>query len=348
MNPNSHHLRNQINRELAAKLVQEESFARKTVSFYRYVEIEDPKAMRDQLFVEWSELKVFGRIYVAKEGINAQLNVPEPNWDKFVEKLSTHPEFADMPFKIALEEKAPSFIKLTIKVKQQIVADGLTPDDYDISNVGTHLEPEDFHAALEDDDVVVVDMRNQYESEIGHFEGAVCPDVDTFKEQLPMVKEMLEKKKPKKVLLYCTGGIRCEKASAYLKHNGIDNVYQLKGGIIRYAEEMEKRGVESKFKGKNFVFDERRAERVTDDVLSSCHQCEHPSDEHTNCKNEMCNLLFIQCGACATQWDGCCSEDCKKIAQLPDEERRELRKNWQRSSTFKRYRRSLRPKECLT
>lgn len=319
-------LANNISKEEALKILEREAFPRKTLSFYRYVRIQDPLAFRDQIYAEWRALGALGRIYVSQEGINAQMNVPEPQWDAFIANLESHKELQSMPLKVGVEQGF-SFYKLTIKVKNQIVADGLANDAYDIENVGTHLNAEEFNRLAEQDDVVIVDMRNQYESEIGHFEKAICPQVDTFKDELPAVKEALQNQKDKKILLYCTGGIRCEKASAYLKHEGFEDVSQLYGGIINYAHEVKEKNLESKFKGKNFVFDERRAERITEDVLSNCHQCGAPSDEHVNCKNEMCNLLFIQCSGCAEKFDGCCSDACMETAHLPEETRIQLRKS---------------------
>jgi UPF0176 protein len=343
-NPNGQ-LRNLDSRDVLTQQVSDEDFERKTVSFYRYVILKDPEALRHELYGKWSELGVLGRVYLAEEGVNAQISIPEPNWNDFISLLGTYAEFTDMPFKIAVEEPDMSFLKLAIKVKKQIVADGLTMEDYDITNVGTHLNPEAFHEMMNDPDAIVVDMRNQYESEIGHFEGAILPDVDTFREELPATKELLKGKEDKKVMLYCTGGIRCEKASAYLKHNGFKDVYQLYGGVINYAHEIKEKGLDSKFKGKNFVFDDRRAERITEDVLSNCHLCDEACDTHRNCANEMCNLLFLQCETCFDKLKGTCSKECKTIAALPEEERRALRKNQQRPHTFQRYRRSLRPKE---
>lgn len=331
---------NRLNKEQALQKLSEEQFTRKTVSFYRYVIVEDPQQMRDKLFKEWSELGALGRIYIAKEGINAQMNVPEPEWERFVEQLYAHPEFKDMPFKIAVEQPTESFWKLTIKVKHQIVADGLTEDQYDVTNVGTHLDPESFNKALEEG-AIVVDMRNHYESRIGKFEGAITPDVDTFREELPAVKDMLKGKEDQKILLYCTGGIRCEKASAYLKHEGFQDVNQLHGGIINYAHEMKQKRMPSRFVGKNFVFDDRMAERITEDVLSECDQCSEQCDDYTNCKNVMCNMLFLQCTSCKDHFANCCSDQCKEISELPEEEQKKLRAGIEH--TFTRYKKQIRP-----
>ncbi len=320
-----HFLKNRLNKEQALEKLKAETFKRKTFSFYRYVKIKDPVETRNKLFVEWEALGALGRIYVAEEGINAQMNVPEPQWEAFVEKLNKWPEFKDMPFKHAIEDPAESFWKLTIKIKNKVVADGLNDETFDASDVGQHLSALDFHEKLEDPDVICVDMRNFYESEVGHFEGAITPDAATFREELPMVKEDLKDKKDKELLLYCTGGIRCEKASSYLRHHGFKKVYQLHGGIIEYAHQVKAQGLESKFKGKNYVFDGRTAERITEDVLSNCHQCGTECDVHVNCANLACNLLFIQCDNCAETNKGCCSEDCKNLSLLPEEEQREIR-----------------------
>jgi len=320
-----HFLKNRLNKEQALEKLAAESFTRKTFSFYRYVEIKDPIETRNKLFTEWEALGCLGRIYVAKEGINAQMNVPEPVWDEFVASLHAWPEFKDVPFKHAVEDPTEAFWKLTLKIKDKVVADGLNDDTFDASDVGQHLSALEFHKKLEEPDVVCVDMRNFYESEVGHFEGAITPDCATFREELPMVKDQLKDQKDKEVLLYCTGGIRCEKASSYLRHHGFKKVSQLHGGIIEYAHQIKNLGLESKFKGKNYVFDGRTAERITEDVLSNCHQCGVPCDTHVNCSNLACNLLFIQCGDCANIHHGSCTTDCESMALLPLEKQREIR-----------------------
>lgn len=321
-----HELRNHISKEEALKRVALESFSRRVISFYRYVIIGDPVALRNDLFAEWQALGCLGRVYVAKEGINAQMSVPEPNFAKFQELLYGRPAFKDVPFKVGVEQKNDAFWKLTIKVKKQIVADGLKPEDYDVTNVGTHLSAREFNELLDEPETVVVDMRNNYESAIGRFENALTPNSYTFREELPMTKEALKGKEEQKVLLYCTGGIRCEKASAYLKHHGFKNVYQLHGGIIDYKHQIEREGLSSKFKGKNFVFDERLGERITDDVLAHCYQCETVCDDYTNCENLECNLLFIQCTSCKDKFSGCCSVECQAIVALPEAEQIKRRK----------------------
>lgn len=315
----------------------EEDFHRITISFYRYVIIEDPNQLRDDLYHEWSEMAVFGRTYLAKEGVNAQMSVPEHHWEEFMLRLQSRKIFENMPIKKAVEDDGKSFYKLKVKVRNKIVADGLEDGTFDVTNVGRHLTAKEFNEALQDPNSIVIDMRNHYESEVGHFEGAVCPEVDTFRDELPEVERILEGNEDKKVLLYCTGGIRCEKASAYLKHKGFKDVNQLHGGIIDYVRQIKSEGLENRFKGKNFVFDERLGERISEEIIAECHQCGKPCDDHTNCANDDCHLLFIQCAECAEKFNGCCTPKCKEIASLPIEEQRELRKGKKRDkeSIFK-------------
>lgn len=299
-----------ISRDILKKRLMEEPFNRRTFSFYRYVHIENPTELSEELFEKWSKLEAFGRIYIAKEGINAQMSIPENNWDIFVEELYANPYFSNVPFKMAVEDDGQSFYKLTIKMKKKIVADGLLDTDFDVTNVGKHLTPEEFNALMDDPNTVVIDMRNKYESEVGKFENAICPDVETFREALPKAVELAQSHKEKKILLYCTGGIRCEKASAYFKEKGFKDVNQLHGGIINYANEIKRKKIPSKFKGKNFVFDERLGERITDDILSKCYQCETASDLQDNCRNVKCHKLIIQCENCQKWYKGCCSDKC--------------------------------------
>ncbi len=318
-------LENRVNKEILKQRLHNETFRRKTLSFYRYVTIENPVGFRDDLFRQWSELNCFGRIYVAREGINAQMSVPEHNLQHFLQQLDSVPGLSEMPIKYALVDNGKSFYKLTIKVRPKIVADGLDHGTYDLSKVGNHLSALEFHELAGQPETLVIDMRNHYESEIGRFENAVCPDADTFKDAIQMVVRDFEKEKDKRILLYCTGGIRCEKASSYLIHNGFKDVSQLYGGIIEYAQQIKHLGLPSRFIGKNFVFDERLGETVDGQVISHCHQCGKPADTHINCANNDCHLLFIQCSVCAEKYDKCCSEECADISKLPLESRRELR-----------------------
>jgi UPF0176 protein len=313
-------LHNRINKEELKRKLQEETFTRRTISLYRYVEIDDPQDYRDDLYQLWSALNCFGRIYVAREGINAQMSVPVDQMPLFLDQLDTLPGLKDIPIKYAIEDDGKSFYKLTIKVRDKIVADGFSHDDYDFTRVGEHLSALEFHKMVDDPDVQVLDMRNHYEYEVGHFENAKHPDAGTFKEAIRMAVDSLSTEKDKKILLYCTGGIRCEKASAYFKHKGFQQVYQLHGGIIEYAQQVKKLKLESKFTGKNFVFDERLGESINGKVIASCHQCGEACDKHTNCANDDCHQLFIQCDTCRSTYEGCCSSECQDIFHLPPEE----------------------------
>ena len=317
---------NRTDKNVLKQRLKEENIKRKTISFYRYVTIPEPDQLRNELYKAWSELNCFGRIYLAKEGINAQMSVPEDNWDAFVNQVYALSYFKDVPFKHAVDGNGKSFYKLIVKVRDKIVADGIHDESFNPANTGTYLDAKEFNKAVEDKNTIVIDMRNHYESEVGRFDRAFCPDADTFREELPLVIDHLKGQEDKKIVMYCTGGIRCEKASAYFKHKGFKDVNHLRGGIIQYAQEIKEQKLESKFRGVNFVFDERIGERITEDVLSECHQCGKPCDTHVNCKNDDCHLLFIQCAACAEKMNGCCTPECVRIAALPIEEQRELRK----------------------
>ncbi len=318
-------LHNRVDKRLLKERLEQESFKRITLSFYQYANILDVELFRDQLYARWAKLNVFGRTYVAKEGINGQISVPEPLFDQFKADLYSIPFLEGVRLNIAVEDDGKSFYKLIIKIRDKIVADGLNDDTFDPTDKGVHLQAEQFNEIISQEDTILVDMRNHYESEVGHFENAVCPDVDTFKESLPIIEEMLEGNEDKNLVMYCTGGIRCEKASAYFKHKGFEKVYQLEGGIIKYTKDVDEQGLENKFKGKNFVFDERLGERITDEIISKCHQCGEPSDEHTNCLNAACHLLFIQCKSCREKYEGCCTTDCQEFTHLDEEVQKELR-----------------------
>ncbi|MEM7368891.1 MAG: rhodanese-related sulfurtransferase [Bacteroidota bacterium] len=319
-------LHNKRNRKELKQAIQQEREARQTISFYKYHQIEDPTLFRNDLYRRWEQLGVMGRVYVATEGINAQICVREDQVDDFRKDLYQIPFLYGVRLNIAVEEPEKAFFKLAIKVRPKIVADGLDDNSFDASQGGIHLNAETFNELAEREDSVLIDMRNHYETEVGHFVGAICPDVDTFRDSLPIVEEILQEHKDKNILMYCTGGIRCEKASAWFKHKGYEKVYQLEGGIIKYAHDVEEKGLPNKFRGKNFVFDERLGERITDDIIAHCHQCGVSCDSHTNCKNVMCNHLFIQCESCAATYDGCCSEECQEIIHLPEEVQLQMRK----------------------
>ena len=213
-----------------------------------------------------------------------------------------------------------------------------------MNKTGVHLKPIDFNSSIKEKDAIVVDMRNYYESEVGRFKNAIIPDAHFSKELLPKVAEVLEGKEDKKVHLYCTGGIRCEKASSYLIKKGFKEVYQLEGGIIQYAHDMKENDLKSEFIGKNFVFDDRMGERVTNDIIGKCHQCKTPSDDHKNCKNDACHLLFIQCDKCAEKYNDCCSNACNEFLQLDIETQKKLRKDENKKVSSAKLSTKFRPK----
>ena len=321
----------QLYNTLSAKeretLIEEAGQERLTISFYQYAQIGNPVVFRNHLFIHWNELDVLGRIYVANEGINAQLSVSAENFEAFKKHLDSITFLKDVRLNIAIEQDNLSFLKLKVKVRKKILADGLNDATFDVTNKGIHVNAEKFNTLIEDPNTILVDMRNHYESEIGHFKNAITPDVDTFRDSLDIIEKDLEKfKEDKKLVMYCTGGIRCEKASAYYKHKGFKNVYQLEGGIIEYARQAKDKDLENKFIGKNFVFDHRRSERISTDVIAQCHQCGKACDTHVNCANEACHLLFIQCEECAEKMTDCCSDECKEIHALPFVEQKRLRK----------------------
>ena len=317
-------LHNRVNRGELRIRIMHEGIERTTLSFYAYTYLQDPVAFRDSFYKGLTNLSVFGRIYVAHEGVNAQISVPSENLDNLKEYLATIPFLKNVRLNMAIEDDGKSFFTLAIKVRNKIVADGLNDEKFDVTKSGIHLNAADFNHLTDQPDTIVVDMRNHYESEVGFFENAVLPPMETFREGLDLVAEMLKDEKEKNIVMYCTGGIRCEKASAYLKYKGYKNVYQLDGGIIEYARQVEQQGLPNKYIGKNFVFDERLGERISEDVVAACHLCGASCDAHVNCANEACHLLFIQCDECAKEYAGCCSVTCKDFIALPEENRKSM------------------------
>lgn len=338
-------LRNLTCQEKLKEQILNDPTPRTTVSFYQYAPINNPQNFRDELFLNLSRLGVLGRIYVANEGINAQISVPADNFAAFKAYLYSYNFLNGIRLNIAVEDDSKSFWVLKIKVREKIVADGITDETFDVQNRGEYLTAEKFNELTENPETIVVDMRNYYEFEVGHFENAIEVPSDTFRDQLPMAAEMLEDKKDKPVVMYCTGGIRCEKASAYLKHQGFNQVFHLEGGIIKYVHDVKAKGLENKFKGKNFVFDSRLGEKISDDILAKCHQCGNPCDSHTNCNNRACHLLFIQCEKCQEKFEGCCGEECQYIHNLPEEKQKELRRGKpSKSMPFNNSQKRIRPR----
>ncbi len=319
-------LHNRVSKEeLKAQLMQED-FPRITLSLYKYFTISDPQDFRDRLYEELHDIGVFGRIYIAEEGINAQISVPEHHMQRFTKILYAFDSaLKGVRLNIAVEDDGKSFWVLKIKVRDKIVADGIDDPSFDASDTGTYLQVEEFNKLAEQEDTVIIDMRNHYEYEVGHFENAIEIPSDTFKEQLPMAVDMMQDQKDKNIIMYCTGGIRCEKASAYFKHHGFQNVHHVEGGIIEYTHQARQKNLPNKFIGKNFVFDRRLGESISGDVIAECHQCGAACDTHTNCANDGCHLLFIQCEDCKEKFENCCSTKCQEINALPEAEQKRLR-----------------------
>tara|TARA_B100000524_G_scaffold65845_2_gene30377 strand:+ start:2059 stop:3102 length:1044 start_codon:yes stop_codon:yes gene_type:complete len=320
---------NKLNKEELEEQLRDIGHEFMTISFYQYAQIPNPRLFRDHLFIMWSKLDVVGRTYIASEGINSQIAVPTKNISQFREELYQIEFLNGIRLNFAFDESEAEFpfLKLKIKVRDKILADGLNDKTFDVTEKGKHLNAEEFNALTNDPETLLIDFRNHYESEVGYFEGAILPDVDTFRDSLPKIEEeILKGNEDKNIVMYCTGGIRCEKASAWFKHRGFPNVHQLEGGIIKYARDVKEQGIQNKFKGKNFVFDERRGERITEEIVSVCHLCGTPADTHTNCANSACHLLFIQCDKCKKKLDNCCSTECQDIYHLPTEEQKALRK----------------------
>jgi UPF0176 protein len=318
-------LHNRVSRTLLKERLEQSDVPRKTISFYKYAKIGNTRVFRDHMFILLSEIDVMGRIYVAHEGVNGQISVPIDNVDQLREKLDQITFLEGCRLNTAIDDNGKSFIKLAIKIRAKIVADGIEDESFDVTNNGKHINASELNELVESKNTILIDMRNHYESEVGHFRGAIRPDVETFRESLPIIEEVLNENRDKNVIMYCTGGIRCEKATAYFKHKGFDNLYQVDGGIIEYARKAKELGIENKFIGKNFVFDDRLGERISDDVIAHCHQCGDPCDDHTNCANDACHILFIQCKKCAAQYEDCCSHKCQEFNKLPEDDRSRLK-----------------------
>ena len=326
-------LHNKIDKRVLKARLESEPVDRTTLSFYQYYQLGNPSFFRNHFYSGLNNLDVFGRIYVANEGVNGQISVPSDKLNHLSKYFSTITFLDGIRLNIAREDDGKSFYKLIIKVKDKIVADGLDDDSFDVTDKGQHLNAKAFNDITDQDNTVVIDMRNHYESEVGHFDKAITPDVETFRESLPIIKDMLEDKKEKNIVMYCTGGIRCEKASAYLKHNGFENIFQLEGGIIEYSRQVEAQKLKNKFLGKNFVFDDRLGERISNEVIAKCHQCGESCDTHTNCANDACHILFIQCEGCQSKMDNCCSTECQDFNALPEDERNSLKGKLQFNGT---------------
>ncbi|TDB66984.1 oxygen-dependent tRNA uridine(34) hydroxylase TrhO [Arundinibacter roseus] len=274
--------------------------------YYVYVPIENPEEYRDEHHLFCIEHNLLGRIIVSPEGLNGTVSGLAADCQAYMDYLHADPRFKKTAFKID-ESEGHTFKKLHVRVKDEIVNSDLPVNP--IVRTGKHLEPADFKQLLNDPDVVLVDMRSNYEHSLGKFKGAITFDMENLRE-LPAHVQEIEHLKDRKIVTYCTGGIKCEKASAYLLEKGFENVYQLHGGIIRYGIE---EGGEN-FDGKCYVFDNRIAvevNKVNPEIISSCHVCGTPSDRMVNCANAACNIHVPICENCGVTLEGACSDACK-------------------------------------
>ena len=274
--------------------------------YYCYTPIADPEAFRDQHHQLCLRLNLLGRIIVASEGINGTVSGLATDCDAYVAVVKADPRFAALEFKIETVP-AHTFQKLHVRVKAEIVHSELPVDP--LVQAGIHLEPAEFQAMKNDPDVVIVDMRSNYEHGMGKFTGAITFDMENLRDLPDHVAEIAHLK-DKKIITYCTGGIKCEKASAYLLSQGFENVYQLHGGIIKYGIEAGGNG----FDGQCYVFDNRLAvavNQVNPTVISTCHRCGTPSTRMVNCASPACNNHLALCETCCNAHAGTCTDDCK-------------------------------------
>jgi UPF0176 protein len=265
-------------------------------ALYKFVNLPDCSELQAALLSFCQSQGIKGTILLAQEGINGTIAGSRQQIDTVLAFLRNDSRFADLEHKESYTE-IPPFERLKIRLKPEIVTLGL-PEVNPAEKVGTYVKPEDWNDLISNPEVTVIDTRNDYEVTIGTFKGAENPQTQIFRDFPEYVQKHLDPKKHKKVAMFCTGGIRCEKASAYMLYRGFKEVYQLEGGIIHYANQIKEKGLPNKFHGKNFVFDERLGEHISTEVISKCHQCGETCDTHTNCHNVACNLLFIKCPSC--------------------------------------------------
>ncbi len=286
----------------------------KVLAYYCITTIENPQVEVERHKEFFKERDFKGRIYISEQGINGQASGLAQHADEYMAWMSSDPRFSKMPFKVHAS-KEHAFAKMTVKYKKQLVA---IDCEVDFSKIGEHVSPEQWKKMLEeqDQDTLVLDVRNDYEWKVGHFEGSELPKLETFREFPQYARKLKEERDPKKtvVMMYCTGGIRCEFFSALMKQEGYENVYQLDGGVINYGL---KEGSDH-WKGKLFVFDDRLAVPLGEEhpPISACTHCQKPNDTYYNCANMDCNELFLCCLDCLKAHQGCCCDSCIKADRV--------------------------------
>lgn len=286
----------------------------KILLYYKYTEIQYPKRILKWQRQICTDLNLKGRILIGKEGINGTVGGEDKAIERYMATMRKNQQFADIDFKIS-DGDADYFPRMAIKVRDEICALGVDPEKLTVKDGGVHLEPEQVHELLSDrpDDLVILDTRNNFESRIGTFTGSITPDISNFRDLPKFIDENPQLFENKQVLMHCTGGVRCERATAYLKTKGIaKEVFQINGGIVRYTEAFP----DGHFRGKNYVFDRRVAVRITDDVLSECDLCDVACDTYTNCVNMKCNAHYISCDSCITKTHNTCSAACMELVAL--------------------------------
>lgn len=279
--------------------------------YYKYINIENPTAIATWQRSLCEGLHLTGRIILAHEGINGTVGGSDESCQQYIQAMNNHELFGSIDFKTA-DGGSESFPKLKISIKNEIVRMGIDPTVVTVKDTGIHLTPDQTHELLSNrpDNLIILETRNDYEWEVGRFEGAENPNIKTFREFPAYVEENLERYKDKEVLMYCTGGVRCERASAFLvQKNVAAKVYQIEGGIHRYIEKYPN----GHFRGKNYVFDERITVRANSDILSTCLHCDTKSDDYTNCLNAFCNKHYTVCAPCNETTTNCCNDNCKML-----------------------------------
>lgn len=293
--------------------------------FYKYVDIQNPAIIQAWQRQLCSSLGLTGRILLAHEGINATLGGTNDACEQYVQAMNEHPLFGGIDFKTA-QGGAHAFPKLKISIKKEIVHLGIDPKELTVQNTAQHLTPQQTHDLLLNppENLVVLDGRNKYEADVGKFKDAIVPDIRYFRQFPEYIDKNIDRFKDKTVLMYCTGGIRCERASAYLQTKNVaQKVYQVEGGIHRYIEQYP----DGFFRGKNYVFDRRITVKVNDDILSICGHCKEPNDDYINCLNALCNKHFTCCADCIQKFGNTCSVSCQqKLIQKTTIQREPLQK----------------------
>ncbi|KAI8062833.1 uncharacterized protein B0P05DRAFT_574424 [Gilbertella persicaria] len=305
-----------------SKIDNYESSTYKTLAFYKFYPFTKPEleALKEKLLHDFGEWGIVGRIYISKEGINAQIACPE---ERLPELRAYHQNYLTplvggnlMDLNIGTEHGKRSFRALHVRIRKQLIVDGLNSEDYDLTNEPSHLSPADWHEKLTQYEQqygkkpVLIDMRNHYESNIGFFDGAIRPDADTFKDSITAMNEICKDlPRDQEVFMYCTGGIRCTKAGAILQSaSGFKTVHLVEGGITSYGRWIEEQKDKmSLFRGKNFTFDARMGEKITDEVFGKCQVCGQPSSRYQNCAHSSCNILMLCCPSCAGQFLNTCA-----------------------------------------